>query len=162
MSLDPVYVWIDCMAFDHVAHHPDMSDRASLQRALNLYLGHFLEGETSSWALTFRERLRVQYISMAERFGTLLEQESDWSNAVECYLRAIEVEPMAEVFYCRLMNVYSPLGRCADAMAVYQRCRQSLDRRPLLGLRLGDQQRHPALHHRDAPDSALKQCCESP
>lgn len=126
LSLDADYVWVDCMAFDRVAHHPDMTDRVSLQRALNRYRGPFLEGETASWALTCRDRLRAHYMSMAERFGIMLEQEGDWSGAVTCYLRAIEVEPVAESFYRRLMNSYVHLGRRAEALAVYQQCRQSL------------------------------------
>ncbi|MBP7392910.1 MAG: bacterial transcriptional activator domain-containing protein [Zoogloea sp.] len=39
---------------------------------------------------------------------------------------AIEVEPVAESFYRRLMSCYAQLGRRAEALAVYQRCRQSL------------------------------------
>ena len=64
--------------------------------------------------------------SMAERLGTLLEQDGDWPAAVDCYLRAIEVEPVAESFYRCLMNAYARLGRRPEALAVYQRCRQSL------------------------------------
>lgn len=65
-------------------------------------------------------------MSMAERLGTLLERDGDWSGAVGCYLRAIEVEPVAESFYRRLMNAYARLGRRPEVLAVYQRCRQSL------------------------------------
>ena len=63
---------------------------------------------------------------MAERLGDLLESERDWPAAVDCYLHAIEVEPGAEGFYRRLMQTYDQLGRRAEALAVYQRCRQSL------------------------------------
>ena len=126
LHLDPRYLWADCLAFDRVAHHPQTADRSSLQRALNRYRGPFLHGESAPWALAFRERLRAHYMSMAERLGTLLEQDGDWLGAVDCYLRAIEVEPVAESFYRRLMNAYARLGRRPEALAVYQRCRQSL------------------------------------
>jgi DNA-binding SARP family transcriptional activator len=126
LYLDPRYLWADCLAFDRIAHHPRMADRSSLQRALNRYRGPFLAGESAPWALAFRERLRAHYMSMAERLGALLEQEGDWAGAADCYLRAIEVEPVAETFYRRLMNAYARLGRPAEALAVYQRCRQSL------------------------------------
>ena len=105
LSLDPGYIWVDCLEFDRVAHHPDMTDRIPLRRALNRYRSHFLEGESSFWVLAFRARLRAQYISMAERFGNLLEMDGDWSGAIDCYLRAIEVEPLAESFYRRLIGV---------------------------------------------------------
>jgi DNA-binding SARP family transcriptional activator len=63
---------------------------------------------------------------MAEKFGLMLEQDNDWSSAAECYRSVIEVEPVAEIFYRRLMSSYAQLGRRTEALAVYQRCRQSL------------------------------------
>ncbi len=115
LSVDLGYVWVDCLAFDCFAHHSNMTDRVSLQRGLNLYLGHFLAGETASWALTLRSRLHAQYLIMVERLGAILEQDDDWSGAVDCYLRAIEIDPVAETIYCRLMNSYMRLGRHAEA-----------------------------------------------
>jgi DNA-binding SARP family transcriptional activator len=56
----------------------------------------------------------------------LIEQAGDASVAIDHYLRAIEIEPLNEVFYRRLMRVYAHLDRRADALGVYQRCRQSL------------------------------------
>jgi DNA-binding SARP family transcriptional activator len=126
LSLNTGFVWVDCVVFNRVAYHPNMIDRVSLNRALNRYRGPFLEGETAYWALTFRDLLRAHYLNMAERYGIILEQEGDWLGATECYLRAIEVEAVAESFYRRLMNGYTQLGRRAEALTVYQRCRQSL------------------------------------
>lgn len=126
LHLDPRYLWADCLALDRIAHHPGMADRAGLQRALNRYRGPFLHGESAPWAQAFRERLHTHFIGMAERLGNLLESERNWPAAVDCYLHAIEVEPGAEGFYRRLMQTYGQLGRRAEALAVYQRCRQSL------------------------------------
>jgi ATP/maltotriose-dependent transcriptional regulator MalT/DNA-binding SARP family transcriptional activator len=126
LSLNPGYIWVDWLAFDRIAHRPDITDRVSLQHALNRYRGDFLEGETSSWALACRSRLRNHHMSLSERFGQLLERDNNWSDAAACYVRAIEINPVAETFYCRLMNAYAHLGRRAEALAVYQRCRQSL------------------------------------
>jgi DNA-binding SARP family transcriptional activator len=126
VSVDLGYVWVDCVAFDREAHLLDMIDRVSLQRVLNRYLGHFLEGETSFWALTLRDRLRARYRILVERFGTMLEQDNDWPSAINCYLRAIDLEPVAEIFYRRLMSCYAQLGQRTEALSVYQRCRHSL------------------------------------
>lgn len=127
LSLDSGYVWTDCGAFDHIAHHQSVTnDRISLQQALNYYRGHFLEGETSSWAITYRNQLRAHYTRIIEQYGALLEQDGDWPGAIECYLRAIEIEPLVEVFYNNLMNIYIQLDRRSEALTVYQRCRQSL------------------------------------
>jgi DNA-binding SARP family transcriptional activator len=126
LHLDRRYLWADCLVFDSAAHQPGTDDVARLQRALSCYGGPFLQGESAPWALACRERLRAHYMRMAERLGTLLEQAGDWPGAVDCYLRAIEVEPVAESFYRRLMNAYASLGRRPEALAVYQRCRQSV------------------------------------
>ncbi len=126
LHLDPRYLWVDCLAFDSAAHQPTMDERTCLRRALSCYRGAFLEGESASWAQACRERLHAHYMSMAERLGTLLEEAGDWPGAVDCYLRAIEVEPVAESFYRRLMNVYASLGRRPEALTVYQRCRLSV------------------------------------
>jgi LuxR family maltose regulon positive regulatory protein len=93
---------------------------------LNYYRGHFLESDTSPWAITFRNQLRAHYTRIIEQYATFLEQEGDWPDAIECYLRAIEIEPLAEVFYNNLMNIHIKLDRHSDALLVYQRCRQSL------------------------------------
>jgi LuxR family maltose regulon positive regulatory protein len=126
LSLDPRIVWVDALAFDRIAHHPERIDKNSLQTALNRYRGHFLEGESAAWALTFRERLRSHFLKLSERLGSLLEQEEDWPAAIDCYHRVIEIEPVAENCYRRLMICHSRLGRRAEALAVFQRCRRAL------------------------------------
>lgn len=126
LSLDSRHVWVDALAFDRIAHHPDKADRASLQCALQRYRGRFLEGESAAWALVFRERLRAHFIRLAERLGSLLEQEGDWTAATACYLQAVEIEPLAESFYRRLMVCHARLGQRAEALAVFLRCRQAL------------------------------------
>ena len=87
--------------------------------------------------MAFRERLRAHYMRMAERLGELLQQAGNDSGAVDCYLRAIEVEPLAESFYRQLMSAYARLDRRSEALAVYQRCRQILLSR--LGISPGPQ-----------------------
>jgi ATP/maltotriose-dependent transcriptional regulator MalT/DNA-binding SARP family transcriptional activator len=126
LHLDPRCLWADCLAFDRAAHHPGLADRGSLLLGLNRYRGLFLPGESAPWAVAYRDRLRAQYLRMAERLGLLLEQEGDDLAAADCYVRAIEVEPLAEIFYRRLMCTYARLERRPEALLVYQRCRQAL------------------------------------
>ncbi|WON74181.1 BTAD domain-containing putative transcriptional regulator [Nitrosospira sp. Is2] len=126
ISFDPNYIWVDCLAFNRAAHHPSITDRLVLQHALSLYRGHFLEGETSPWALALRDQVRARYLSMAEQLGDIFERDNDWKSAAECYLGVIAVEPAAEIFYRRLMSSYAQQGRRTEALVVYRRCRQSL------------------------------------
>ncbi|GKS69359.1 hypothetical protein W03_13630 [Nitrosomonas sp. PY1] len=147
LSLDYGYVWTDCGAFDHIAHQQNVvSDRLLLQKALDYYQGHFLEGETSPWAITSRNQLRAHYTRIIEQYAKLLEQNSDWEGAIECYLKAIDIEPLVEVFYTNLMNIYIQLNRHNDAVLVYQRCRQSLQNRLSINPSAGIQ----ALYHKIA------------
>ena len=69
LFLDPRYIWADCLTFEGAVGQADVADRASLERVMNLYHGHFLPGELASWALTYRERLRAHHMTLAERLG---------------------------------------------------------------------------------------------
>ena len=126
LSLDPRWLWADCLAFDRAAHHPQLTGEATLRAALNRYRGPFLDGESAPWALGFRGRLHAQFMRMAERLGTLLEERDDWRAALQCYVGAVEVEPLAEGLHRRLMAAHARLGQGAEALAAYERCRQLL------------------------------------
>lgn len=126
LHLETRWLWADCLAFDRAAHLPHLSDTTRLQRTLSRYRGPFLEGESAPWVLAFRDRLRSQFMRMSERLGELQERNGDWLGAIECYLQAIEVDPVAEGFHRRLMHAYAHQGRRSEALSVYQRCRQTL------------------------------------
>ncbi len=130
LSLNYGYVWTDCGAFDHIAHKQNVvNDRLLLRKALDYYQGYFLVGETSSWTISFRNQLRAHYTRIIEQYVKILEENVDWEGAVECYLKAIEIEPLVEVFYKNLMNIYIHFDRHNDAVLVYQLYRQSLQTR---------------------------------
>ena len=120
------WIWADCLAFDRAAHLPHSRDPACLHGILSRYRGPFLDGEAAPWALVFRERLHAQFKQMSERLGEMLERDGDWLGAVDCYIHAIEVDPLAEGFHRRLMGVYNHLGRRSEARSVYHRCQQAL------------------------------------
>lgn len=126
LSLDPGMVWTDCGAFDHITDHPALHDVRTLQQAMNRYRGVFLPGESQPWAIAFRQRLHVRYLRIAERLGSAYEEFGAWQDALECYLRAIELEPLAEALYRRLMLAYGRLEHRPEALLAYQRCRQTL------------------------------------
>lgn len=125
LSLDTGYVWVDYIAFYRMVHLPDATQDA-LQTAVNRYQGHFLAGESESWVLSFRERLHLHYLNISEQLGLLLEHNNDWTAAATHYLRAIGIEPVAEVFYRRLMICYTRLGRPAKVQSTYQCCCHTL------------------------------------
>jgi DNA-binding SARP family transcriptional activator len=126
LSLATEYVWVDSLAFEDIAHQLKSLDIEALMRALQIYRGPFLDGESEAWVLSYRERLRTEYLAAVERLGTLLENTGDWPAATEIYINAVEIEPVAETLYRRLINSYLQLGRRTEALTAYQRCKLAL------------------------------------
>lgn len=126
VSLNPSLASLDYIAFEHTAEGADHADTIALERALDLYRGHFLHGETAAWALPIRERLRARFLNLTEQLGALLEERGEDGEAAQKYLHALEVEPVAEVMCRRVMMTYVRLGRRTEAIGVYQRFSQAL------------------------------------
>ena len=56
----------------------------------------------------------------------LKEKTGEFDKAVECYRMGIEVDPLAEKLYQSLMVCLQRLGRIAEALATYRRCKKNL------------------------------------
>ncbi|TKB89888.1 MAG: hypothetical protein E8D40_14525, partial [Nitrospira sp.] len=126
VMLDPSLVAMDHVVFEQTAQHVNRTDAAALERVLGLYRGHFLQGESAPWILPVREQLRARFLDLTERLGVLLEEQGEVSDAAQTYLRALDVEPVAEGMCRRVMMIYGKLGRRAEAVGVYQRFSQAL------------------------------------
>lgn len=125
LSLDSSYVWTDCAIFNQLAHHPDIvHDRNLLERAFTVYSGSFLEGLTTPWAINCRDQLRFQYMRIVEWYGALLQRNHDAAGVIDCYQKAIEIEPLTEVFYQKLIEIYLQFDRQSEALAMYHYCNQ--------------------------------------
>lgn len=139
VSLNPHYLWLDVWALEQGLEQLARAVRAGVEqiasatalaeRMLALYRGPFLvEERDASWALTLRERLRARLLRELRALWSALEQAGHLQQAAEGYQRGLEIDPLAEEFYQRLMHCYRALNRPAEALAVYQRCRQTLHR----------------------------------
>ena len=135
LTLDLRYCWVDSMAFERILKqsedYAEKEDRKSaiqsLEKAVALYKGPFLAGETDEpWAISYNERLRSKFLRAIERLGNYLEEEGDLNSAVDCFQKGIEVDDVAEVFYRSLMICLKRLGRRTDALSVYQRFKKTL------------------------------------
>ncbi len=126
VSLNPSLVVLDHLAFDRMAQDADRTDTVALDRVLARYRGHFLQGETAPWVHLVRERLRARFLDLTDRLGTLLEERGQPDEAVQRYLRALDVEPTAEVMCRRVMMTYVRLGRSAEAIGIYHRFSHAL------------------------------------
>lgn len=135
LTLNHQHCWVDCWAFERlissayrgVESGDTVAVARDVRKLLNLYQGSFLcrDQETAA-AIVYRERLRSRLLRALERLGQFWAATGDGTKTLECYLYALEVDPSAEVFYQRLMRHYHAAGRHAEAIAVYQRCRLTL------------------------------------
>ena len=130
LTLDPSCCWVDVWALERffsqppVMKPPSLTEMALAEKALAIYEGHFLGGDMEhSWALTLRERLRSKFLRYLERIGKHYENTDQWEKAINGYCKGLEIDPLAEVLYHRLMICYQRQGRRAEALSVYQRCR---------------------------------------
>lgn len=131
VTLDPRRVWLDLWAFEKLSEGgpkgPALQDLPDGERALALYCGHLLPGEAGkSWTLSARERLRARYLRTLAAVAERLAANGDPLGAARHYERGLEVDDVAEEFYQGLMQCYSRLGKRAEALSVYERCRRSL------------------------------------
>jgi DNA-binding SARP family transcriptional activator len=133
--MDPRHCWVDAWAFEALGDRADEASRrgeaaravALSEQGLAFYRGAFLAGETGvAWTLSARERLRRRFLRQVSQVGRYREAAGEWEQAIEWYERGLDVDDLAEEFYQRLMASYQALGRRAEALAVFERCRGTL------------------------------------
>src|SRR5262245_49096648 len=108
LSLDQARVWVDVWAFEDLLARP----QASATDVMALYRGAFLaEDDGEPWPVTTRERLRGRFIHAVAEIGKRLEEDDRPDEAIECYLRGLDADPVIEQFYQGLMRCYTALER---------------------------------------------------
>jgi DNA-binding SARP family transcriptional activator len=139
LTLDDRFCWVDVWAFEAILEQADVhwkKERVEkgielIEKATAMYKGPFLAKEMMQpWTISMRERLRSKFLRNVEKMGKYWQQGSQWERAVDCYLKGLEVDDLAEEFYQGLMNCYHELGRKTDVLAVYQRYRKTLSAVP--------------------------------
>ena len=137
LTLDARSAWVDCWSLERLltqvekmsgAKGADTEQVGSLEKEiLGLYHGPFLgDNSTQPWALSLRERLRSRFLRALSTLGAFWENRGVCDKAIALYLRGLEVDPLAEVFYRNLMQCYIRLRRPAEACAAYERCHHAL------------------------------------
>jgi DNA-binding SARP family transcriptional activator len=132
-SLNTACCWVDAFAFARLAERIDRDDVAgdaldeALAQALTLYRGPVLMGATdATWAVAYRNKLRACFTRVVERAGARYAASGRTDDAERCYRRALDLDPIAEAIYRRLMQSLASRGEAAAAVEVYQRCRETL------------------------------------
>jgi DNA-binding SARP family transcriptional activator len=127
-TLNSDQCWLDLWNLESLldAEAHAMPPSMRVRRLFQLYRGPFLDSENGSAVLIQRDRLHSKFLRVTSELGKALESRGEHDVAIECYQRSIEIDPLAEDFYRRLMQCYRSVGCPAEALAVYQRCHKAL------------------------------------
>ena len=129
LSLDRRQCFVDVWAFERVAREVDAGGGAdAAARALiAAYPDHFLAtDEDQPWLMGMRDRLRSKFVRAVLALGRALEADARWADAAALYARALELDNLAEELYRSLMVCHRELGRPAEALQTYRRCKELL------------------------------------
>jgi LuxR family maltose regulon positive regulatory protein len=134
LSLNGRLVWVDCLAFEHLADSVGVSAAPAVpaaasaaQRALAIYGGAFLhDTDDHAWQLVCRTRLASKFKRMVALLVRQASAQGDSRAARALLERALELDPLAEDMARDLMRVLIDLGEQAAALAVFERCRDAI------------------------------------
>ncbi|MFV2057818.1 MAG: BTAD domain-containing putative transcriptional regulator, partial [Thiohalomonadales bacterium] len=135
LTLNPDYCWVDAWVCEHLlnlcnrslsSRHVDKKLAMScIESAMHLYHGPFLGNEDEQpWYIMYRQRLHSKMLRSLLTMCANLEASNYSDHALDLYQKGIELEPLAEEFYYRLMRRLAKLDRKAEAILVFLRCQK--------------------------------------
>ncbi|MFQ6027795.1 MAG: BTAD domain-containing putative transcriptional regulator [Dehalococcoidia bacterium] len=130
----PARTWIDLEAaqnaLDEAEGNLRSGDFAAAWGATNVALAitkrPFLPGETGDWVELKRQQLVSLQVRALDSYVSVCLNTDQPSLAVQMANQAVALEPYRETGYQRLMLAHRALGNRAEALRVYQRCRELL------------------------------------
>ena len=125
--------WCDVTTFSRLLASPSSplhgeESVQSLDQAVELYRGDFLEGLSladsvafEDWALIRREQFQRQVLEALYNLATFHEERRNYEQALPFAWRQVELDPWREAAWDNLGESYRALGDTARAAAAYQR-----------------------------------------
>ena len=136
LRLNDRHCWVDAWElariFDRIEEAaartpPDGSLEPLARKAITLYAGKFLPREAGPpQVASRREKLRAGFLRVTTAHGRRLESAGRFEEAIDFYRKAVEVDELLEEYYRRMMHCHVKLGRRAEALTTYGRCRDTL------------------------------------
>lgn len=136
VSIDWSQMWCDVAPFESLAdrileasfEQADLPQALSdAQHLMSKYRGHFLPEESEiSCVLVTRDRLANKFRRAVLRIGQSLERIEAFGEATDIYQRAIDPDNLSEDTYQRLIFCLKKLGKDAEALIAFRRCRDML------------------------------------
>ena len=102
------------------AQSADPSWAAALQQAADAYSGELLAGMTWPWAEVPREDLRGRAVDVLVSLAATRLVNGDIRSALDALERAVQVDPVAEQLYRRIMRLHAKMGRPDQADASFR------------------------------------------
>jgi two-component SAPR family response regulator len=103
VSLNRQVCWVDALAFDDLLNDRDSSDKRArgdtatwvhaYEQAVQLYRGHFLDGDETTWAQARQDRLHWKFLDATERLRVYWTELGDSTRTANMTRRMHEVEP---------------------------------------------------------------------
>ncbi|MCX4515754.1 hypothetical protein OHA27_36950 [Streptomyces sp. NBC_01619] len=127
-------VWLDIDEFEKLCgngHRAAARDDRSAAvehygRALELYTGHFLHGESAVWAREQQDWLRSLAVGAADYLLQDALYLGDLPRVVVLGRRTLNIDPYQEEVYRTLIQVHGELGQLGQAKAWYELCDRRL------------------------------------
>ncbi len=135
ISLNDSYCWLDLWAFEETANELDhiLNDGKQqhlvvklTDRMLKLYKDTFLNNSDSGLTILKREQLLNKLCGLIDRTINFHEQRGENERTNLLLIKNIELRPLLEDNYLRLISHYIALGQPDQGLGIYQQCKQTL------------------------------------
>jgi DNA-binding SARP family transcriptional activator len=122
--------WVDTSEFEEGARAAalngqsrlDEQETVSLESAVALYRGDFLEGHYCEWCLQQRERLRLIYLTALERLVAHHHESAHWLETILLGRQLLQHDPVREHIHRSVMAAHQAMGDRPSALRQYQLC----------------------------------------
>ncbi len=131
---DSTQIWVDAEEFENLLREADTemdTNRVKplLEAAANLYQGSYLLEELySEWATRRRDALQRAWAGLLLKLSQIFVERKEFVNAIETLDRLRSTDPGNETALQRLMILLTQLDRRGEALQVYQRYAEMLQR----------------------------------
>ncbi|MEE8372322.1 MAG: tetratricopeptide repeat protein [Dehalococcoidia bacterium] len=98
----------------------------TLEEAVELYDGPFLEEFYSEWTETRRRELEDKYLKTLSLLANLNGSRGEYGTAIAVYEKFITTDPYNDEVYCQMMQWHLATGDKVSALRVYQRYRDTV------------------------------------
>jgi len=120
-------IWFDVEEFEgllsRAANLPpdDSARKASLERAIEVYRGSFMEEFYSEWTETRRRELGDKYLKALSLLAKFYGNRGKYDTAIALLEKSIAIDPYQDEVYCQIMEWQLTVGDRASALRTYKK-----------------------------------------